>query len=379
MTTNVTKPASDHNMILDGHKLFCHKDRLDAWLNGERIAPITVDIALTRSCTYQCYFCYAKLQKNDEKRMTEDVIYRFFDDAAEIGVKAVSFVSDGESTVNKNLYNAILRGKSNGLDIALGTNGYLLDDERLEEILPCLTYLRFNFSAGEAQRYAEIMGCEVSNYHKVVTTIRKCVAIKRRKNLDVTLGLQMVLISQDIDQVIPLAELGKEVGVDYTVIKHCSDDENGSLGVDYNAYFQENVINSLKEAEAMTDRDYLVKAKWSKILSGGKRSYNKCYGTPFIFQISGSGLMAPCGKLFNEKYQKHHIGNIVDKSFKEIWKSDAYWKKHNFLHSLEYDPQTMCGNLCLQDKVNEIIFKIKEENYKIPDISGPPPMHVNFI
>jgi len=367
----------NNKIVLDGQKLKWHKDRVDAWLQGEKIAPITIDIALTRSCSYNCHFCYAKLQANDEKRMTKEVIFRFLDDAAEIGVKAISFVSDGESTCSPHLYDAILRGKSNGIDMALGTNGYLLKDKKLEEILPCLSYLRFNISAGEPDRYAEIMGCNENCYHKVVKTIERCVSIKRKNNLEVTLGLQMVLMPQDVDQALPLAKLGKELGVDYFVIKHCSDDEMGSLGVDYDEY--NGVIGTLKKAEGYSNEEYLVKAKWSKILSGGKREYTRCYGTPFIFQISGSGLVAPCGKLFNERYKKHHIGNIVDTSFKEIWQSDEYWEKHNFLGSSKYDPKTMCGNLCLQHKVNELLFELKHKGREIINPVGEPPLHMNFV
>src|SRR3989344_8102800 len=139
-------------LILDGQKLNWHRERVKAWLKGERIAPITIDCALTRACTYRCVYCYGQLQANDEKRMTKDVIFRFLDDAAEIGVKAISFVSDGESNCSPHLYDAILRGKSNGLDMALGTNGYLLQDERLEEMLTALTYLRFNISAANPKR-----------------------------------------------------------------------------------------------------------------------------------------------------------------------------------------------------------------------------------
>ena len=87
-----------NRLMLDSHKLAWHKDRVDAWLRGERIAPITIDCSLTRRCTYRCVYCYGQLQANDEKHMTRDVIFRFLDDAAEIGVKAISFVSDGEST-----------------------------------------------------------------------------------------------------------------------------------------------------------------------------------------------------------------------------------------------------------------------------------------
>ena len=91
-------------LILDGHKLLWHKERLEAYLRGERIAPITIDCSLTRRCTYRCIYCYGQLQANDEKKMTKDAIFRFLDDAAEIGVKAISFVSDGESTCSPYLY-----------------------------------------------------------------------------------------------------------------------------------------------------------------------------------------------------------------------------------------------------------------------------------
>jgi len=365
------------DMILDGHKLAWHKDRVEAWLNGERIAPITIDCSLTRACTYRCVYCYGQLQANDEKRMTRDVIFRFLDDAAEIGVKAISFVSDGESTCSPHVYDAILRGRANGLDMALGTNGYLLKDDRLEEILPDLTYLRFNISSGEKRRYAEIHGCPEDYFDKVCNTVKECVRIKKDKGLSVTIGLQMVLLPQFRDQIMPLAKLGKTLGVDYLVIKHCSDDENGSLKVDYSKYHE--MVDILKQAEEKSTADYLVKAKWSKILSGGERCYKKCYGPPFIVQFSGSGLVAPCGMLFNTQYKKFHIGNIAETSFKEIWESDRYWEVMAMLKSDRFNPQTQCGTLCLQHKVNEVLWDLMDNDVKLREGEGEPPLHTNFI
>ena len=37
-------------LILDDHKLSYHYDRVEAWEAGERIAPISVDMSLTRAC-----------------------------------------------------------------------------------------------------------------------------------------------------------------------------------------------------------------------------------------------------------------------------------------------------------------------------------------
>ncbi len=366
------------NLILDGHKLAWHKDRVDAWLNGERVAPITIDMALTRKCNFRCVYCYGMLQANDEKKMTKDVLFRFLDDAAEIGVKAVSLVSDGESTCSPHMNDVILRGKKNGLDMALGTNGYLLKDGRQEEILPALTYLRYNISAGEPERFAEIHGCSVDYYYQVVDNIKESVRLKKENNLDVTIGLQMVLMPEFEDQIFPLSKLGKELGVDYLVIKHTSDDEMGSLGVDYSKYHD--MVDVIKNAEALSDEDYLVKAKWSKILSGGTRKYTKCFGPPFIIQLSGSGLVAPCGMLFNDRYKdKYHIGNITDQSFKEIWEGDRYWEVMNRIGSDEFNAKTMCGTLCLQHKVNEILWDLREEDATLERGSSDTPMHVNFI
>lgn len=365
------------HLILDGQKLVWHKERLEAWLRGERIAPITIDCALTRRCTYRCIYCYGQLQANDEKRMTKDVIFRFLDDAAEIGVKAISLVSDGESTCSPHFYDAIVRAKANGLDIAVGTNGYLLKDERLEEILPLLTYIRFNISAAEPVRYAEIMGCKEGCFYKVLKTIRECVRVKKEKNLPVTIGLQMVLLPVFADQILPLAKLGQELGVDYLVIKHCSDDEKGSLGVDYDQYF--GLTQILKEAEGYSTENYLVKVKWSKILSGGKRCYRQCHGAPFMVQLSGSGLVAPCGMFFNKKYKKYHIGNIADTPFKEIWQSERYWEVMNLLSSDAFNAQMECPTLCLQHKVNEFLWDLKYGNVSLEQLKGEPPDHINFI
>lgn len=366
-------------LILDGSKLLYHKDRVNAWLRGERIAPITIDCALTTHCSYRCVYCYGKMQViNQFPNLDRKVVFDFLDDAAAIGVKGISFVSDGESTCNPCLKDAIVHGKENGLDMALGTNGFLLKDDELEEILPCLTYLRFNISAGERVRYAYIHGCKEEAYDKVIKTIERAVTIKKSRSLPVTIGMQMVLMPDFKDQILPLTVLGKRLGVDYLVIKHCSDDEKHTLGVNYEAYDQ--LVSLLKEAEMYSTETYQVTAKWSKIMSHGKKCYKQCYGAPFILQLSGSGLVAPCGMLFNEKYKKFHIGNINEMRFRDIWESDRYWEVMDYIASDQFDAQIECGTLCLQHKTNEVLWKLKQDTIKeLKEDGANSIQHVNFI
>ncbi len=369
---------SDHaELILDGTKIAWHEERIRAWERGERIAPITIDMALTRACNYGCHYCYAMLQENDRKTINREAIFNFVDDCAEIGVKGISLVSDGESTISPVFVDCVTRGSEKGLSMACGTNGYIFNRRKLEEVLPHLTYLRINISAGEPKRYAEIMGVKEEWFARVRQNILDMVDIKKKMGLKVTIGLQMVLMPEYQDQILPLARLGKELRPDYLVIKHCSDNEDGDLGVNYDGYRA--LYDTLQEAESLSDSEYLVKVKWSKIETGVKRSYQRCYGPPFMIQISGSGLVAPCGMLFNERYKKFHIGNIVEQRFKEMWQSDRYWEVMNYLASPDFNAQTMCGTLCLQHKVNEYLDSRQKEQIVVLQPSGAVPQHINFI
>lgn len=372
--------AKEHNkLILDGTKINWHLDRVEAWQRGERIAPITIDMSLTRACNYSCGFCYAMFQENDRKIINKKVIFEFLEDCAEIGVKGVSFVSDGESTISPVFTDACKYGHELGISMAVGTNAFVLTKSRLEEVMPHLTYLRINFSAGEKKRYSEIMGVKESYFDRVCQNIKDMVEIKKRDNLKVTLGMQMVLMPQDADQIIPFAQLGKDLRPDYAIIKHCSDNEDGGLGVDYHAY--EKLYPLLKKAENMSDDEFKCVIKWSKIEDKGNnnRSYQRCYGAPFMLQLSGSGLVAPCGGLFNEKYKKFHIGNICDKRFKDIWNSDRYWEVMNYLSSPKFNAQKMCASLCLQHKVNETLDNYLKGKGELEKPNQEPPEHINFI
>ena len=52
-----TDKIGNQTIVLDSHKMLYHLDKVRDWLTGKRIAPITMDIALTRRCNYQCKIC----------------------------------------------------------------------------------------------------------------------------------------------------------------------------------------------------------------------------------------------------------------------------------------------------------------------------------
>ena len=365
-------------LMLDGTKNAWHLDRVRAWERGERIAPITVDMALTRGCDIACVFCYAVMEESESRRpITVAVMERFLADAASVDVKGVSLVGDGESTLSPAWEFSLLRGHELGIAMASGTNGYRVTPDVAERVLPALTYLRFNFEAATPAAYARIMGTDEDHYQLALCNVRAAMEIKRRRGLPVTIGLQMVLMPQYGEEILPLARLAVELGVNYLQIKHCADDEFGSLGVDYAGYRR--WYGELQEAEALSTADTRIMVKWQKIEAGNIRSYARCYGAPFILEMSGAGLVVPCGMLTNQRYAKFHIGNIVDDSFAEIVRGDRYWEVMSYLASPKFDARRMCGVLCLQDATNRWLDERKKGLRALEDPIEPLPLHGEFL
>lgn len=368
-------------LILDSHKLSYHTDRVEAWEAGERIAPVSVDMALTRACGAMCSFCYAMMQESQARSsITVPRALNLLDDFATIGIRSVSLVSDGESTLSNAYVPFIQHAAKLGIDVGNATNGWEWGPEKIEQVLPYLTWVRFTVAAGRPESYANIMykGPEHTKvFDRAMDHIRYAVDLKRRNRLPVTLGIQMVLMPNLKDEIIPFAQLGLDLGVDYAVIKHCSDDEQHTLGIDYSQY--ESLHDLLIQAESMSNEQTKVIIKWDKIKDGDKPSYKRFYGPQFLLQISGSGLVAPSGMFFNARYSKLHIGNFTEERFIDIWKSERYWRAMNYLASPAFDAQTMMGTLPIQHYVSVALDKHAKGIERIHPGTGNKPLHVNFL
>ena len=362
-------------LIVDGTKIGWHKDRVEAWMRGERVAPITMDISWSRRCNAACSFCAAKTQASASPSLDipREKAWEFHEDAAEIGVKGISLISDGESTLVDYYADSIEYAGKLGIKIGLGSNGIALERPLLERILPHVSYLRFNFSAGTKKRYSEIMGVKPAIYDKVAQNIRDAMDIVNSRGLDCNVNMNLVLEPKDSDQLLPFSKLAKELGVHYAVVKQCAIDDDGMIKVNYDDYDALKPV--LSECESLTDDNTKIIVKWTRLTA--KRQYTKCFGPPFLLQMSGNGLIATCGPFFNDKFKPFHIGNIMRTRFRDIFHSERYWEVMKYIGSDEFNPQTRCPPNCVQTHTNKWLFDFKEGKVDFPN--GDAPAHLEFL
>lgn len=355
---------------MDGHKMLWHLERVAAWQRGERVAPIHIDVGLSKGCNIRCHYCYGVTQgnffrKGADRYFPGDALLSYMRDAGEIGVRSMALIGEAEPLLNPHVYDAIREGRNAGVDIALGTNGLLLDTGRDgEEALENLIWIRFNISAATDYAYRRIHASK--DFEVAKDKIRFCVDTKRKKNLDTTVGLQMVLTPKNVDQVVPLAELGAELGVDYLVVKQCSDTVDSDIGVYDQLEVYHNYTEQLEEAEAVSNDDYQVIIKWGKIMNEGKRDYDRCLGAPFLLYSGGDGRIYPCGQWFDSHEEEYRLGDLTEMSFKEIFESDRYWDVIR-KQSCDVDVHK-CYSNCRTNAINEFLWTFREA-----------PAHVNFV
>ena len=356
--------------IMDGHKLIWHLDRLNDWLQGKKIAPIHIDVGLSKGCNIRCEYCYGVTQGNFFKQGADiyfprEPLLRYMKDAGAAGVRSMGFIGEGEPLLNPHVYEAIIEGSRAGIDISMGTNGILLDTGNSgRQALAHLIWIRFNISAGSPEAYLRIHRSK--DFSTAVKKIAFCVEAKKKRHLKLTIGLQMVLTPSDVSQAVPLAKLGRKLGVDYLVIKQCGDTNTNTLGIYKRLNEYEGFRQILEEAENLSTRDYNVIVKWHKITNKGRKEFNRCLGVPFLIYSSGEGLVYPCGMFFNYKSREFLMGDLTRQSFKDIIRSKRYWDVVRKVSRI--DVHKFCYANCRTHYINEFVWKLKN-----------PPQHVNFI
>jgi radical SAM protein with 4Fe4S-binding SPASM domain len=359
--------------MMESHKLLWHLDRVEAWQKGERIAPLHIDAGLSKGCNIRCNYCFGKIQGNEfakglNKFISRDVLLNYMRDAGEAGVRSIALIGEAEPLVNPHVYEAIVIGKKSGADISLGTNGIMYDTGKAgQEALEHLTWIRFNLSASSPEAYRRVHNSPA--FEECIRKIRFVVEHKRKMNLAVTVGIQMVLTPDNMGEVVPLARLSKTLGVDYLVIKQCSDTSGNEMGSfdrleDYRTQVAADIF---AEAENESEGDYRVIVKWKQLQNLGRRTYDACLGVPFLIYSGGDGRIYPCGQFFYRREEEFRMGDLNEMSFKQILESDRYWEVVNRVQCA-VNVHKECYTNCRTNSINEFLWQLKH---------APP--HVNFV
>jgi cyclic pyranopterin phosphate synthase len=336
---------------IDSHKLHYHPARVaqwleaDTWEKAKKVYPLYWEITTSAACNHRCTFCSVDAIGYPAILFDAGILGKRMEEAARLGVKSVMFAGTGEPLVHKRISGITETAVRSGLDVAFTTNGVLL--ERLRPVELC-TWIKISLNAGTRDTYAAVHKTQAKDWDKVWANLAD--AVKRKGKC--TIGVQCVVLPENVYEMRELASLCVDVGVDYLVLKPYSQGTFSIThkyeGVDYAA--MRTYLEGVKDFDTKTFKViYRTEAMNQEI--SGKHHYDKCRATPtfWCYAMADGRLFTCSAHLMDERFC---IGNLNENTFQEIWEGEKRRENWELMQTFNIK---QCRLNCRFDKPNRYL------------------------
>lgn len=279
--------------------------------------PLFLQIEPTIVCNLECKFCINPFLPRARTSLTVERFQRILEQNPQVA--KISLVGIGESLMNKELWQIIRLAKARGIEIGTTSNGTILNDRILGEIVESgLDWLNFSLDGATKSTYEQMRPGAV--FEQVLTNIRRvanAVGDRSRPVLAIWFLANRENIAE-LPQMIPLVQgLGiprlRTQGVHYWG----HDDWRGRA---HEANDIPDLIQTLRDVAASakaTGVDFqALNFPDPKAARGCKWPWKGSY-------ITADGYVTPCCENGSDP-DKINFGNLFEQPYAEIWNSPAY-------------------------------------------------------
>ena len=299
---------------------------------------------------------------NGKKELTKEQIFSLLSDAASMGVKIIA-IWGGEPLLNKDLEEIVNEIHRLKMSTYIVTNGYLLNESKVSELIRCkINSVSVSIDDPFAETHDEIRGINGA-FEKICKGFRM---LKEKGGNDIKVGINMVINKENYREIPKMLELALSLKADWIKFLPVH------FGFPYND-------KQFGDKELMPSKDQIeeiyrsLKELQKTIRSNGIYTNSEIYLDGFREYFNGEYLLKDCsagylscdidsyGNVMQCSLDSRIGGNILEKSFKEIWKSEEFdmiRKDHN---------QKLCGHCwvsCYAESSLRISLKYSLGNIK---------------
>jgi len=350
---------------IDSHKLIYHVDRVNDWLGGENIYPLYLEISPIGACNHRCIYCALDFMEYQPRFLNRNTLKDRLSEMGSLGIKSIMYAGEGEPFLHKDISSIINDTRKSGIDVAVTTNGVLFDQELADKVLADLDWIKISINAGTKNTYARIHRTKDSDFNRVIKNMTYAAKLKRKNNYRCVLGMQIVLLPENVKEVFLLAKIAKDIGMAYLVVKpysqHPLSRTTRYKDIKYSKYLglAGKLLKLNNEKFNVIFRIHTMQ-KWDD----ASRNYKHCLALPFWSYIDSAGEVWACSIYLTK--DKFRLGNINKHTFQEICQSKKRlelmrWAKERL-------DTNKCRINCRMDEINRFLWDLKN-----------PPEHVNFI
>ncbi len=350
--------------------------RIKNWMENKPDYPVTIEINPTNNCNSKCISCWLREFKPELKEeLSKEHLLRIVKEAAEIGVKEIRIPGSGEPLMKEGFIEVIKEIKKQQMFGLLITNGTLLNEETIRELIriewDCLT---ISIDGPNAKINDFLRGLP-GYFKKVISNLKILKEIKdKEKKEKPILRFNVVLSNKNYDQILGIFEIAKNYGCKDVQVQTLTiwgkKGKKLKLNKKETELFQKK-ISKIKEfaekneiftnIEEFKNKELIEKTnKMDEVIFNKQKRHNQGFDLPcfepwYNMIILPNGTVTPCSIAGGEDWD-----NVKRKKLKEIWFGKKFQElRQNLLNNrLPHYCKTCCVAVHLENK------RIKEELQK---------------
>jgi radical SAM protein with 4Fe4S-binding SPASM domain len=286
----------------------------------EKYVPLVLSWNVTLKCNLKCAHCYinAKETKLPDELNTDEakmLIHQIIEVS-----RPLLILSGGEPLLREDIYEIIRYGADRGLRMGMGSNGVLIDDEvarRLEDA--GMETVAISLDSSIPERHDEFRGVKGCWEHAVN-------AIKALKKSSIQVQVNCTVTQQNYDEVDDIMSLAEDLGVENFHLFFLVPTGRGTDIEDITPRMYEDMITStlakitkykLNVKPSCAPQFMRIAKEQGVDMSRWVRG---CMAGLYYCRIYPSGEVTPC------PYMPLKLGNIRERSFRDIWFNSEVFK-----------------------------------------------------
>ena len=296
----------------------CNAGNSKEKLNNLLDFPRYIDVELTNTCNFKCLMCPTGVgvQKRMKGFMSDAVYYKILTEIK--GYKTpLRFVRWGEPTLHPKMLEYLKEAKKNNIFIHINTNGKMLDEEMMLELIAIpLDSIKLSFQGVDEKSYKEMRN--IDYFKELLKKIENLYNLRGDKKYPF-IHIATTITYESNEQVAFFKERVRKFADHVTV---------GRTQLE----FIDISKVKLKESEVTT-------LLWLKEQESLFKKHPEC---PEVFDklsINWDGKVTACCADYDEKMV---IGDVMESSLNEIWNSEKLNYYRSLLADMRHDDIELC-------------------------------------
>lgn len=340
--------------IFSSYKVLNHPEKLLQIAKGELTYPVSCEIDPSNLCNHSCVWCInGKFRKREKTYLEKNKLLDIINQLSEVGIKSITFTGGGEPLTHPDIVLALHFVRERGMEVALVTNGGLLDKEKSDAIIKTCRFVRISLDAGEEDTYVKLHKPQRNNLRHILNWIE----YMRLNSPELDIGVAFLVHPYNYDEIISAAFLAKEAGASYLQIRPVF-----MRGMELSEKILTETKRQIYECLIKYVDDkfkvYPIIHRFEE-LGNQDKGYNECLGHNLLSVIAANGKMYVCCQL--RGLPQYCFGDLYKNTFKEIWESKERQEVIRKINVNRCPP-------CRYTKYNEILEYLKSEK-----------QHTNFL